>query len=372
MAPSQSPRRADRARGSSSQEVLSVERLEEPSPPADHSEPTPTPVTHPPPDSTSSGPKLPKYLRRSAIRIAPEEPSPAGPRVGPAVELPTRGTGGFKRGLVQFGGALLAVALLIGGTVLFLGLKGRPESHPVLADPAVAVGVQVPGGPFPFRVLRALPVLKLTRTAPFVAGFRIDRFEVTRAQYARCVQAGRCEPPRRRSGLARRWAVTSATARLPVVDVTWRQAAGYCKFAGGRLPTEVEWEKAARGKYGLPYPWGTVPPNCRTANYWGKPGGGPCYPGPVAVDAKSADLSPYGVVGLAGNVREWTADCTDGPCGPGAGKAPRSAKAGAVPPDTRPVRGGSFRQRAPLLLAHHSQRRRIESFADDLGFRCVR
>lgn len=135
--------------------------------------------------------------------------------------------------------------------------------------------------------------------------FRLDRTEVTRAAYARCVAARRCE------------AVPELDARAverpthPVTNVTWAQAQAYCRYVKGQLPTEAQWEKAARGALGRIYPWGDEL-SCRHANWGNFANEGPCAaenPGlPMPVASFPSGGTPEGVMDLAGNVWEWVQD----------------------------------------------------------------
>jgi eukaryotic-like serine/threonine-protein kinase len=163
--------------------------------------------------------------------------------------------------------------------------------------------VVVPAGPFTQGSTRGeedeRPARKVTLKA-----FAIDRTEVTRAAYAGCVDAGRCRAP----------ALIEGDVNLPVTNVDWNDAQAYCKFAGGRLPTEAEWEKAARGTDAREYPWGNDA-DCTKANWGSFEGEGPCAgknPGrPVAVGSYPTGASPYGALDLGGNVWEWVADKYD-------------------------------------------------------------
>ncbi|HVV51450.1 MAG TPA: formylglycine-generating enzyme family protein, partial [Polyangia bacterium] len=156
--------------------------------------------------------------------------------------------------------------------------------------------VTVPGGAFTEGSTRGeddeRPARKVTLRA-----FAIDRTEVTRGDYAACVDAGRCKSPP--------GADPAADAKLPVTGVDWNDAQAYCKFAGGRLPTEAEWEKAARGTDGRQYPWGNDL-DCARANWGNFEGEGPCAgknPGhPVAVGQYPTGASPYGALDMGGNV----------------------------------------------------------------------
>jgi len=130
--------------------------------------------------------------------------------------------------------------------------------------------------------------------------FAIDRTEVTRGQYNRCVRAHVCEEtwiPR----------PTFHDPNQPVVAVSWFAARAFCQWAGGRLPTEEEWEKAARGTDGRIYPWGNDAPTPERAVFHQRMNIG--HPEPVGTHP--AGDSPYGLHDMAGNVWEWTASVYD-------------------------------------------------------------
>ncbi len=136
--------------------------------------------------------------------------------------------------------------------------------------------------------------------------FEIDRSEVTVAQYDDCVEEGDCSWPAGH-GLDCNFG-RADRLNHPVNCVDWNQAAAYCKWAGKRLPTEQEWEKAARGTDGRPYPWGGEEPRCELAVI--RDGGSGCSVHPTwPVCSMTAGNSPYGLCDTAGNVWEWTATC---------------------------------------------------------------
>jgi formylglycine-generating enzyme required for sulfatase activity len=169
---------------------------------------------------------------------------------------------------------------------------------------AVADRVLIPAGPFKKGSNTGADDEKPLTTMTLPA-FKIDRGEVTRAQYARCVAARKCAKPDQD---------LDKDAALPVTNVNWFEARAYCRFAGGRLPSEAEWEKAARGSDGREFPWGNEL-DCSRANWGNFEGEGPCAgknPGhPVPPGQYPNGASPNGVQDMAGNVWEWTADKYD-------------------------------------------------------------
>lgn len=128
-----------------------------------------------------------------------------------------------------------------------------------------------------------------------VKPFFIDQYEVTREDYQKCVDEKRCQPPSIWGGNK----FPAGTARLPVTGVTWDDANAYAKWAGKRLPTEEEWEFAARGTDGRRYPWG---------NDWGVglANADPAATGMVDVGSYPAGRSPFNVFDMVGNAWEWT------------------------------------------------------------------
>ncbi len=135
----------------------------------------------------------------------------------------------------------------------------------------------------------------------FVDTFYIDKFEVTNEMYDACTSEGKCRAPRLLGSSTRTSYYRMPNfADYPVLYVSWEMARAYCDWRGARLPTEAEWEKAARGvEDARPYPWGFTF-DCAYANYPG------CVGDTAAVNQYDKGQSPYGVYGMAGNVWEWT------------------------------------------------------------------
>ncbi len=190
--------------------------------------------------------------------------------------------------------------------------------------------------------------------------FWIQQTKVTNGMYAQCVAAGTCTPPTQELGAP--IYTNPAYNSHPIVGVSWDQANAYCTWAGGRLPTEAEWEKSARGTTGNVYPWGNDGAACDFLNF------ATCINHTTSVTDYPDGRSPYGLYDMAGNVFEWVSDWygatyyNDGPT------------ANPTGPDSgtdRVIRGSSFEtdtDQADSAIRHFmnpSNTRR------DVGFRCV-
>ena len=145
----------------------------------------------------------------------------------------------------------------------------------------------------------------------YLEAFYIDRTEVTNAQYRACEEAGVCPHPIADSSETRPDYYTNPRYdNYPMINVDWHRANIYCQWVGKRLPTEAEWEKAARGTDVRWFPWGNEEITCELANY--KTGIWPhehyCVGDTVAVGSYPANVSPYGALDMVGNVGEWVAD----------------------------------------------------------------
>jgi formylglycine-generating enzyme required for sulfatase activity len=229
------------------------------------------------------------------------------------------------------------------GVAVVLALA--PPARTAAAGPPRADRVLIPAGPFTRGSTRALDERPIE--VKRLRAFRIDRTEITRGMYARCVTARRCKPPP---------IALTEEPDLPVTQVSWHDARAYCAFAGGRLPTEHEWEKAARGTDGREFPWGPTA-DCERANWGNFDGEGPCAgtnPGrPVPVGRYPGGASPYGILDLGGNVWEWVESPYDDE------------------PGRRLVRGGSCCSYFVEPRAANRNAWAPEHRDADLGFRCV-
>jgi formylglycine-generating enzyme required for sulfatase activity len=156
--------------------------------------------------------------------------------------------------------------------------------------------VVVPGGHFTMGADLLPPGDESPAHEVNLPTYRIGREEVSNADFRRCVGAGACDEPQ-----DLRYYDGDGAADLPVVFVSWYQAGDYCRWIGGRLPSEAEWEKAARGPAGLRYPWGNRPIS-QDLN------AGMQFAGALPVGNLPEGASPYGALNMAGNVWEWTAD----------------------------------------------------------------
>ena len=245
----------------------------------------------------------------------------------------------------------------------------------VKAGPAVLGYVYYTGlyGPMPYHV----------------DGFWMDRFEVSNADYQTFVTT---------TGHAPAAFATEDDLNKPdqpVTGVLHADAVAYCEWAGKRLPTEIEWEKAARGEAGQLYPWGDAPDMAR-AHLKGS--------GPISISSFESDISPYGVRGMAGNVSEWVSDtrrAKAGRCMDGGADARKQTpemmvtltelkimNGGVLPElclppeiDQNPhinsepcayIKGNSWNGRDHMTVASNRMWDYTNSYAEFVGFRCAK
>jgi formylglycine-generating enzyme required for sulfatase activity len=239
---------------------------------------------------------------------------------------------------------------------------------------AVARGdhaVDVPAGPFTMGSDKGQPGANPDEAPahrPVIRSFRIDRHEVTNRRYRRCVEAGACTAPISTGSKTRRRYFDGAHYdTFPVLNVTWYQAQAFCRWDGGRLPTEAEWEKAARGpRDRRAYPWGDRRPDCSLANFGGPDG---CGGDTAEVGTRPAGRSPYGAHDMAGNVWEWVSDWYDSSF---YRRSPARDPQGPRWGSFKVMRGGCFDTAADGLRVSCRNHDLPTSAQPNVGFRCAR
>jgi serine/threonine-protein kinase len=309
----------------------------------------------------------------------------------PAIVAPRRRA---RLPLWAFGALLALVMVLAGGLALGLPRSPSPQPTPNVPTPVPSfVGVpatNLPGvtpppatAPLPTIEPAAVPPADMVSVPPglFTMGadddansapahklniavpFFIDRTEVTNQAYRACVEAGICQPPRQTSSLTHpHYFGNPEFDRYPVVYVTWQDARDFCAWRGRRLPTEAEWEKAARGDDGRLFPWGNQwdPKRVRLS------GEDPRNGDMAAVGSFPENASPYGALDMSGNAWEWTS--SRGMAYPYAAGDGREV---ANYPGKRVVRGGSWGNDDHNARTTSREGQDPENAFWNRGFRCA-
>lgn len=260
------------------------------------------------------------------------------------------------------------------------------SAHPPLPPPTCPSGMLlIPGGSYWMGSVDAAdprdtrPLHRVTLSA-----FCMDRTEARVRDYRACTSVGRCEAPDTSSD----WPDVAPTVREfytrfcnwrvdgeeregredhPMNCIDWDMARSYCEWRGGRLPTEAEWEYAAGGTDGRPYPWGNAPPSVQRLNacgieclellhtmhlHWSLGiDGDDGHPDTAPVGSFPAGASPFGLLDMAGNVWEWTADYWSEAYRP----APQVNPTGPYSGTLRVIRGGSWYTEDPDRMSARSR-----------------
>ncbi|MBN1303521.1 MAG: SUMF1/EgtB/PvdO family nonheme iron enzyme [Anaerolineales bacterium] len=238
-----------------------------------------------------------------------------------------------------------------------------PTPPPILVDERFEAGermrwldgsllVYVPGGEFEMGSGEQVHPVRLN-------GFWIQQTEVTNRMYRDCVLAGACKAPASKADLPY---TDDFVQGRPVTGVSWTQARSYCTWVQGRLPTEAEWERAARGSGQGPYPWGDKLPDCRRVNFSG------CINNLSYAAQFPQGANDLGLLDMSGNAAEWVADWYD----PGYyASSPVINPIGPAGGETRVIRGGSYLDAAGQISVTARSSAVPADTAADLGFRCA-
>lgn len=250
----------------------------------------------------------------------------------------------------------LAVVCVLGGLAAAWYFGGR-RTPGTRDGKDGAPAVLIPAGAFTMGDDEASPKRQIS-----VDTFYMDKFETTTAQYAKFLESTGS------SNVPEYWdqVTGEGSAEMPVIGVSWNEANAYCRWAGKRLPTEAEWEKAARGTDGRTYPWGEMLPTIGLTNYLNS-SPDPYDGGLSPVGTHPSGKSPYGIEDVSGNASEWVADWfsesfpsddTFNPHGPAEG-------------DKKVIRGGGRYDPVNRVTASWRQYASPDTRGEDIGFRCA-
>ena len=286
-------------------------------------------------------------------------------------------------------GAVLAGLVAMGGSVHALHVtdvvrEWTPEGKKIAAErtklPAHDEMVLIPDGSFIMGSDRKIDRNAFSAEFPkrkvYLNAYEIDKFEVTTVQFLKFILAKDLPP-------LIDWHYDGGNFQEtminhPVMHVSWADADAYCTWAGKRLPTEAEWEKAARGEDGQIYPWGNQPAGLSRANFNLISSSGPVrdrperlllYPPIISVDKYDNAVSPYGLFQMFGNVAEWVADWYDPKY---YATAPDKNPKGPEKGTQRSFRGGGWIDSMPSVRSAQRNGTDPSSKMDWMGFRCAR
>jgi len=191
----------------------------------------------------------------------------------------------------------------------------------------------------------------------YLKAYYMDIYEVTNAEYRLCVKDGVCSLPENTDKYN-----DPTHIEHPVVYVDWYQASTFCEWRGARLPSEAEWEKAARGTDGRMYPWGNASRSCDIANYHSS-----CYHDTTPVGKFADGKSPYGMYDMAGNVWEWVSTIYQPyPYSIADGREDLNSS------ESRVLRGGAYSFFEGIVTTTYRNRGGPGNSGNAIGFRCTK
>jgi formylglycine-generating enzyme required for sulfatase activity len=268
--------------------------------------------------------------------------------------------------------AVTAGVLFLAAAPMDQGKTAPSASPETIKGKDGAPMILIPAGPFKMGSNEGLPNERPEHQVT-LDSYYIDQYEVTLSLYRKFLESGKHDSPPT-------WDDEAATTvgDRPAIGMKWADAAAYCQWAGKRLPTEAEWEKAARGTDGRRYPWGHMQPFVDIANYnrgvWvneaitlvavtsGLEGMS------VRHGLKEGGKSPYGLSHMAGNASEWVADWYDREYYQ---QSPEKNPTGPAKGEKRVLRGGSWADLPPALRVTARFSAEPEFEDRTIGFRCA-